>query len=45
MKHPKIQEVLMELEDLFSGFQILHYYIEVNGVSPGNGMAIPKLPL
>jgi hypothetical protein len=33
MKCPKIQEVVMELEDLFSEFQVLHIFTEVKGAS------------
>jgi hypothetical protein len=39
MKCPKIQEVVMELEDLFSEFWVLHYFMEVNGVSQKNALS------
>jgi hypothetical protein len=34
LKCPRLQEVIMELEELFSEFQILHDFTEVKGISP-----------
>ena len=34
LKHPRFQEVIVELEELFSEFQVLHDFTEVKGISP-----------
>ena len=33
LKHPRFQEVIMELEELFSEFRVLHDFTEVMGIS------------
>jgi hypothetical protein len=34
LKHPRFQEVIMEVEELFSEFRVLHDFTEVKGISP-----------
>jgi hypothetical protein len=44
LKCPRLQEVIMELKELFFKFQILHNFTEVKGISPKEHHILEEKP-